>query len=142
MARCYRFNGSVAPEGLRQGIRKAFPGLLVQTVDSAAASNEKLFEMLGEQTLEASRGGGTLAKKPEVDLLLRLGGTAQISRALQEVGTKHGRSFVLVVIGEEADVRGLESAEGSGWERLQRRELDREEMRRIERAALLDAERA
>jgi tRNA threonylcarbamoyladenosine modification (KEOPS) complex Cgi121 subunit len=142
VARCYKFGGETASENLKGSIARDFPGLLVQTVDSAAATNERILEMLGEQTLEACRTGGPLARKPEVDLLMRLGGTTQISRALQEVGVKPGKEFLLVVIGDEAKVLGFESARASGWDRLPRRQLDEDDLRRIERAALLDAERA
>ena len=141
-ARCYTFGGSAASESVRQSVQGALPGLLVQAVDSAALSNEKVAEILGEQTLEACRLGSALAKKREVDLLMRLGGTTQISRAIREVGAKRGSGFVLVVIGEEADILALESKEAAGWTRLPRSELSRDDLRRIERGALLNAERA
>lgn len=142
LARCYTFGGSTSAEGVRQSVQRAFPGLLVQAVAAAAASNEKVVEFLGEQTLEACRAGSALAKKPDVDLLMRLGGTTQISRAIGEVGAKRGSDFVLVVVGDEADILALESKEAAGWTRLPRGELSRDELRRIERAALLNAEKA
>lgn len=89
-ARCYSFGGQVASQELSQKVREAFPDLLVQTVDSEAVSNEKLVEMIGEQTLEAGRTGSPLAKKPEVDLLMRLSCTTQIARAIEHVGAKRG----------------------------------------------------
>ena len=141
-ARCYRFGGGVSSEEKRREVREGHPGLLVQAVDSSAASNERLVEMLAEQTLEAGIAGSPLARKPEVDLLMRLGGTSQIARAIQKVGVKPGHDFLLVVAGDEDEILGLESKEAAKWRRLQRRELDREDLRRIERAALLDAEKA
>lgn len=141
-ARCYVFDGNVASEELRRRIRGSYPGLLVQAVDSRTASNERFVEMLGEQTLEACEAGSPLAKKPEVDLLMRLGGTTQIARAIQKVGVKPGREFLLIVLGDEADIRRLESEEASAWKRLQRRRLDRDDLQGIERAALLDAAKA
>jgi tRNA threonylcarbamoyladenosine modification (KEOPS) complex Cgi121 subunit len=140
--RCYRIDGKVASEDLSRSIRGEFPGLLVQTVDSAAATNEMFVEMIGEQTLEAGAAGSPLAKKPEVDLLMRLGGTTQIARAILQVGVKRGYEFILVVVGNEADILKLESTRSKGWERMPRHQLDRDDLQRIERAALLDAERA
>jgi tRNA threonylcarbamoyladenosine modification (KEOPS) complex Cgi121 subunit len=142
LARCYKFGGNVSSESMRRSIQEAFPSLLVQTVDQAAVTSERLVEMLGEQTLEASRTGGPLAKKPEVDFLMRLAGTTQIARAIQEVGVKRGSDFLLLVFGDEAEIVKLESKEASHWERLARGQLDKDDLRRVERAALLDAERA
>ena len=141
-ARCYKFGGNVSYQELGQEVKRAFPDLIVQTVDSAVVTNEKLVEMIGEQTLEAGATGSPLARKPEVDLLMRLGATTQIAEAIKEVGARRGKEFVLIVLGEELEIRNLESGRGSGWMRLPRHRLVGEELQRIERAALLDAERA
>lgn len=142
LARCYKVGARVPSDDLTRRARKAFPSLLVQTVDTAAASNERLVEMIGEQTLSAEEAGSPLAKKPEVDLLLRLAGTTQISRAIQEIGVRRRKDFLLVVVGDEPDLIRFESVEARDWERLPRRQLDEADLHRIERAALLNAERA
>ena len=141
-ARCYRFTGKDAPEEMKRRVREAHPRLIVQSEDPAAVSGEGLAQMIGAQTLEACRAGHPLARKPEVDLLLRLGGTTQIAEAIRAVGAKPGGDFVLLVVGEESDLAELESGEASTWERLPRSGLGREDLLRTERAALLDAERA
>ena len=141
-ARVYKFSGASSSEELRRRLREEYPKLLVQAVDSSAASNERSVEMVGEQTLEAGAAGSPLAKKPEVDLLMRLAGTTQISRAIQKVGVKAGREFLLVIVGDAADIRAFESKDASAWKRIERRKLDVEDMRAIERAALLNAEKA
>ena len=138
-ARCYIFDGDVASEPLAQRLRQNHPRLIVQAVSSAGASNERLVEMIGEQTAEAQTTGSPLAKKPEVDLLMRLGGTTQIARAIKEVGVKRGDAFVLIVFGEESEVLKFELKEAARWERLQRRPLAADELSRIEKAALLNA---
>ena len=140
--RCYRFACRVDSKELGESIQKEYRDLLVQTVDSAAVSNERLVEMIGEQTIEARGSGSSLARKPELDLLMRLAGTTQIARAIQEVGVKRDKDFLLLVIGENSEMAKLEAREASAWERLPRRELGREDLQKIERAALLDAERA
>lgn len=114
------------------------PDSLVQAASAGAAANELFVELLAAQTLQAESSGGLLANKPEMDLLLRLAGTTQISRAIKEAGARPGERFVLVVAGRGA-VRvptGLDGTE------LRRRELTDSELGRIESAALLNARRA
>lgn len=140
--RCYIVGEWVDSKALSQELRKTFPSLLVQTVDPRTATNEMLVDMLAAQTLEAGRSGSPLAKKPEVDLLMRLGGTTQIARAIEDVGAKRGSGFILIVAGAETNLARLGSEHAKDWVRLPRRSLNREELQRIERAALLNAERA
>lgn len=140
-ARAYRF-AKVSSEELRRRVSTAHPELIVQTVRPDTVSNEALVEMIGAQTLEARRAGRPLARKPEVDLLMRLGGTTQIADAIGAVGAGGSEDFVLVVVGDESDIIELQSGEATGWQRVPRAELRRDELLKIERAALLDAERA
>lgn len=132
----------MAPEPLAQRLRQDNPRLIVQAVNPTAAPNERLVEMICEQTAEARMTGNPLAKKPEVDLLMRLGGTTQIARAIKEVGVKRGEPFVLIVFGDESEILQFESKEAAGWDRVSRRPLATGELSRIEKAALLDALRA
>jgi tRNA threonylcarbamoyladenosine modification (KEOPS) complex Cgi121 subunit len=141
-ARCYRFSGQAAPQELARELRTSFPGLVVQAVHEAAVENERLVELVAEQTLEAEKAGCLLAKKPEVDLLLRLGATTQIERAIREVGVRRGCGFVLIAAGEEPEMRRFESERAAGWERIPRRQLEGEDMKRVEVAALLNAQKA
>jgi tRNA threonylcarbamoyladenosine modification (KEOPS) complex Cgi121 subunit len=89
--------------------------------------------MLAAQTLQAEASGSLLAKSAEMDLLLRLAGTSQISRALREKGSSAGRPFLLVVAGrtKPAEIGAVSCKE------LPRRELSKNELRRVEKAALL-----
>ena len=103
-----------------------------------SAGNELFVELLSAQTLQAESSGGLLAKKPEIDFLLRLAGTTQISRAIKQAGAKPGEGYILVVAGRReiclpSQLCGTE---------LQRRELTDSERRKVERAALLNAQRA
>lgn len=139
--RCYFFGAEAAAAGIRRQVQASFPRLLVQAVDAGVASNGRLVEMIGEQTLRAAEYGNLLAKKVEVDLLLRLAGSTQISEAIRSAGAKPGRPFVLVVAGERTDLDSLEARKGATWKRLPSRPLSRDDFGKIERAALLDAER-
>ena len=102
------------------------------------AENERFVELLAAQTLEAKSSGGLLANKPEIDFLLRLAGTTQISRAIKSAGAMQGERFILIVAARCAvrRPRGIDGVE------LQRRELTDSELARIEIAALLNAKRA
>ena len=100
--------------------------------------NEVFVELLAAQTLQAESSGGLLANKPEMDFLLRLAGTTQISRAIRDAGAKAGGQFVLVVAGRSV----VRRPPGIVAKELPRRGLTDSERARIEKAALLNAERA
>lgn len=114
------------------------PDALVQTVKAGDLGNEFFLEMLAAQTLRAQTSGALLAKKPEVDLLLRLAGTAQISKAISRDGSREGDPFVAIVAGRKKVIAPSAFAPFE----LERKELSKKELDMVERAALLDAERA
>lgn len=139
--RGYRVGCGAAANTLKR-INASFPRLLVQALNVDVASNEKFLEMIVAQTSEAASSGSLLARKIEVDLLLRFAGTTQISEAIESAGVRRGEPFMVVVAGSERDIAGVESAVAARWERLPRKPLTDRELERVERAALLDAERA
>ena len=130
------------PERSRQSVRKdleeANPGFMVQTARSRSAMNEFYLELLAAQTLQAESSGCLLAKRPEIDFLLRLARTTQISVAIKKEGVRDGEGFVAVAAGLK-EVRTPKSLSGLG---LSRRGLSKEDARRVEQAALLNARRA
>lgn len=133
--RCYLVPSGAECATARDRCARANPAAVVQVVDQASAKNEALLEMLAAQTLRARRDGTLLAKKPEMDLLLRIAGTTQIRDAIESTGARAGRGCVLVVAGEgEVGFTGLA--------RLPRAELTEEELMRVERASLLDVARS
>jgi len=97
--------------------------------------------MIAAQTLSANGTQNLLAKKPEVDLLLRLAGTSQISRAIEQMGAKKGKPFLLVIAGSGRGLTSLSVKELGGSE-LEKRDLSSDELDRIEQAALLNALKA
>ena len=123
---------------IRVELAEAYPGAMVQTFSSKAATNGFLIQMLAAQTLRAERSGSLLAKKPEIDFLLRLAGTTQISEAISRVGSKAGEPFVLVL----ASLRPLKIASIAGGQKLHSGPLSEPELQRVERGALLSAQRA
>ena len=110
----------------------------MQAMKRGLVANEVFVELLAAQTLQAESSGGLLAKKPEIDFLLRLAGTTQISRAIKEAGAKSGEKFVLVIAGRST----IRVAPEIDMKELPRRELTASELRGIEKAALLNAEKA
>lgn len=134
----YRCGKDLNPEEVKRRAALANEGSVVQTTTEDAASNEVFVEMLAAQTMGAESSKSLLARKPEMDLLLRLAGTTQISRAIKEMGAAQGEPFLLVVAGSKRprQIRGLAALE------LPRRELTRSELQKVEKAALLNAQRA
>jgi tRNA threonylcarbamoyladenosine modification (KEOPS) complex Cgi121 subunit len=136
-ARAYLCDAGSNPEEVKRKIAGSPGGWVVQTAAEGAATNEFFVEMLAAQTIQAEASGSLLAKSPEMDLLLRLAGTTQISRAIREKGSWAGKPFLLVVAGgrRPAGIRGMSRRE------LPRRELSKNELRRVEKAALLSAQK-
>lgn len=135
MTRCYLVPSGAECAEVRERCAQANPEAVVQVVDRGCVKNEALVEMLAAQTLRARRDGSLLAKKPEVDLLLRIAGTTQIRDAIEKAGARAGRDCVLVVAGEDR-------VRLTGLARLPRAELTEEELMSVERASLLDVARS
>ena len=134
----YAFPPGADPEAAKVDARKALKAGFVQTADAAAAKNGLLLEVMAAQTLRACETRNLLARRPEIDFLLRLAGTTQISRAIQQVGSKRGRGFILVVASpDKVSYKAKTPAK-----RLTAHALSPAESERVEIAALLNALRA
>jgi len=129
------------PDSIRKAVRANIPHSIVQTVRADAATNSFFVEMIAVQTLRAWGTPDLLAQKPEVDLLLRLAGTTQISKAIDQIGVKKGEPFLLVVAGPARELTKL-SREQVGGPGLRARKLSLAELERIETAALLNVAKA
>jgi tRNA threonylcarbamoyladenosine modification (KEOPS) complex Cgi121 subunit len=137
-AKAFLCSEGASPEDLKRRLARANPGSMVQAAKGGLVRNEAFVELLAAQTLQAETAGGLLANKPEIDFLLRLAGTTQISRAIRDAGTKSGDKFVLVVAGRST----IRRPSGIDGEELPRLGLTASELGRIEKAALLNARRA
>ena len=140
--RCYRVGRDEDAQALRESILRVSQRLLVQTIKCGKARNETFVKMIVEQTTAAASTNNLLARRKEVDLLLRLAGTSQISVALKTVGVVKGEPFELILAGEGGDVRAAEASSLVGKERILGAELGPADLGLIERAALLNALRA
>jgi tRNA threonylcarbamoyladenosine modification (KEOPS) complex Cgi121 subunit len=139
--RCYKIGSEEEPQALRDSIQKISQSLLVQTVKEGVARNESLVSMLVEQTNAATSSHTLLARRREVDLLLRLGGTTQISVALRTVGATKGEPFDVILAGDRGDIESAERLCLPRGERAGKGGLGRRDLERIEKAALLNAVR-
>lgn len=135
--KAYSCPAEESPDAVKKELASRNPGSLVQTLKPFGEDNEFFLEMIAAQTMRADAAGALLAKKPEVDFLLRLAGTTQISRAIGRIGSKAGDPFLAVVSGRGA----ISTPRELGPYELERRKLSRRELELIEKAALLDAER-
>ncbi|MDE1858818.1 MAG: hypothetical protein KGI26_07120 [Thaumarchaeota archaeon] len=136
-ARAYRFARGASSEDVKRELASANPGSLVQVVRAGSLDNELLAEMLAAQTLRAEEADYMLAKKAEIDLLLRLAGTTQISEAIAKQGAVKGEGFVAINAGRKE----LSVPDGFRGAELPRKSFTHLEFSRIERAALLNAQR-
>ncbi|HEV2226630.1 MAG TPA: KEOPS complex subunit Cgi121 [Nitrososphaerales archaeon] len=134
-AKAYVCDGDLSPDEVKLELASLNPGSIVQTGRAESAENEFFVEMLAAQTLRAGSVGCLLAKKPEMDFLLRLAGTTQISKAIKQYGSTEGEPFLIVVAGP----REIKSPRAARAAELPRRELSKKELDRIEDAALLSA---
>jgi len=129
------------PSTIRQSVAAKYPNSIVQTLSVEAATNRFYIEMIAAQTLSANETPSLLARKPEVDLLLRFAGTTQISRAIRQMGARKGKEFILVIAGPSRELANL-SGEDLGGRELGVGSLSQKELDRIETAALLNASTA
>ena len=136
-ARAYLFGPESNPEEEKRRLSATNPGFMVQAVRAAPHTNEFFLEMLAAQTFQAESSGNLLAKKPEIDFLLRLAGTTQIADAIRVAGARGGEPFVVVAAGG-SEVNGGRL----GRHELRRRELSKTDLRRVEKAALLNTRRS
>ncbi len=134
----YLFPAGADSEAAKEKARRALNAGFAQASDTSAARNALLLEMLAAQTLRACETKNLLARKPEVDFLLRLAGTTQIARAIGEVGSKKGKGFILVIASPER----FSYEAGPSAKRLAAHALSPTESDRVEVAALLNALRA
>jgi len=92
-----------------KSIRAINNSVAVQAVDANfAAGGEHVLSVL-QQSLQAKKKGTMLSKRIEIDILLRLACTNQISKALDDIGLKNGINNILIVaIGKISDLKVLQ----------------------------------
>jgi tRNA threonylcarbamoyladenosine modification (KEOPS) complex Cgi121 subunit len=126
-------------------LRVQFPRLFIQLLSLRHQPNSRVIEMIAKQTIRSIGNRSLLASRPELDLLLRLAGTTQISEAIAKVGYKKSGRKVLVAVGTTRDLRRLEKLAGEKGETFKKsrvKDLSAADLETIEGAALLGVTRS
>ncbi len=82
-------------------IRTEFPDLLIQAVASNFILNRDHAKKIISISILAKKHRMLLSKKLEVDILLRLAGTTQITDAIKNIGIRKNQNFLLIAIGKK-----------------------------------------
>ena len=82
-------------------IRTKFPDLLIQAVSSNFILNKEHAKKIISLSILAKKHSMLLSKKLEVDILLRLAGTTQITDAIKNIGIRKNQNFLLIAIGKK-----------------------------------------
>jgi len=106
------YRGGGDPTEELKAFREAAQGASVQTLDSRSVAGKKHILLALKQTVELARTSQLLAERPEVDFLLRIGGTRQISQAVRTTGARPGSESVVVIFGSKEAVRKGAAAVG------------------------------
>jgi tRNA threonylcarbamoyladenosine modification (KEOPS) complex Cgi121 subunit len=89
-------------------IRAINKRVAVQAIDANFAAGKEHILGILQQSLHARKSGTMLSKRIEIDVLLRLACTNQISKALDDVGLKDGINNVLIIgIGKVSDLQAV-----------------------------------
>jgi tRNA threonylcarbamoyladenosine modification (KEOPS) complex Cgi121 subunit len=120
-------------------LRREHPDLVVQMASVKKLPPAKSVRMIAEQTLRAKETHALLASRPEVDLLLRLAGTSQISVAIRTSGHQAPGRKLLVAAGTAAGTAKLEKTLRSDkrYSIIEGDEMGKEGIMMVEKAALL-----
>lgn len=120
-------------------LRSSHPGLIIQLASVERLPSARAVLMIAAQTLRAVGTDSLLAAKPEVDLLLRLAGTSQITLALKKNGYRSGGTMMLVAAGPDKDLGRLEKelSKNRSYVLREAGEMDEEGRDMVEVAALL-----
>ena len=82
-------------------LRNAFPGVSIQALDAKIVYGHEHIDQVLKITLESMKRKITFANKAEIDLLLRLSYTDQISIALKYGGLKSGSPGCFIFFSED-----------------------------------------
>ena len=104
-----RAKGAVEPKDILDELRRRFPKLVLQIISDKAVYGDEHLKWVARQSWLAKDREIMLAKKVELDLLMRIAGVAQISDALKVAGARKDESFIILGIGEERAIGSLRS---------------------------------
>lgn len=92
---------AAGPEYL-DALRARFPRASLQAVSKRYVIGRSHLRKVLAVSLYARRRRAMLARRFEADLLMRLAGTGQVSRAIERAGMAPGRPFLVIAVGPRA----------------------------------------
>lgn len=104
-----RAKDAAEPKDLLDELRRRFPKLVLQIISDNAVYADEHLKWVARQSWHAKDRAIMLAKKVELDLLMRIAGVAQIADALKVAGAKKGEPFIILGIGEGGEIGSLRS---------------------------------
>jgi molybdopterin converting factor small subunit/tRNA threonylcarbamoyladenosine modification (KEOPS) complex Cgi121 subunit len=88
-------------------LRKKFPNLIIQGILSQYILNKTHAKKIISISLAAKKNHTLLSKKIETDIIMRFAGTTQISQAIETIGIKLEKNFVIIAIGNQSTIKKL-----------------------------------
>jgi len=101
------YGRTTKPRDLLEFLRSKFPNLSIQIVTDETVYNIEHLRWTIRQSWFAKDRGVMLAKRVELDLLMRIAGASQISEAIKIAGAKENIPFYMACIGAQSEVREL-----------------------------------
>jgi len=101
------YGKTTKPTDLLELLRSKFPNLTIQIVADDTLYNIEHLKWTIRQSWFAKDRGVMLAKRVELDLLMRIAGASQISEAIKIAGAKENIPFYIACIGAESRLQEL-----------------------------------
>jgi len=101
------YGKTTKPTDLLEFLRSKFPNLTIQIVAEDTLYNIEHLKWTIRQSWFAKDRGAMLAKRVELDLLMRIAGASQISEAIKIAGAKENIPFYIACIGAESRLKEL-----------------------------------
>jgi tRNA threonylcarbamoyladenosine modification (KEOPS) complex Cgi121 subunit/molybdopterin converting factor small subunit len=95
------------PINFLETLRKQYPDLLIQGVQSKYIVSIKHAKKVIDISLAARRADVLLSNKIETDILMRFAFTRQINDAIKKIGLQKGQDSILIVIGKKSSINRL-----------------------------------
>src|SRR3972149_1292392 len=101
------YGKATEPKDFLDTLRSKFPNVTIQIIADDAVYNIEHLKWSVRQSSLAKTRGVMLAKRVELDLLMRIGGMNQISEAIKIAGAKENSPCYIVGIGAENELKKL-----------------------------------
>ena len=104
------------PKVFVREIQEKFPSLIIQAVEARFIAGFAHARLIMQQSWESRKRGLTYARKPDLDLLLRVALSTQILEALKRVGVPSGTvDLAILAMGPRHDLQMLDEYCKKTW---------------------------